>query len=62
MTKKFRVMRVLVYEGDYEFIKRSLNGSVPANGEKVISNGNKIKSSLVGGMPDIIDNWEGGEE
>jgi len=57
--EKFRVMRVLVYEGGYEFIQRSLQGSVPANGERKFSDDFKIKSSIVGGMPDLmVDDWE----
>ena len=58
--QKFKVMRVLIYEGDYEFIQRCLNGGVPANGERRFDSGNKnvIKSAIVGGMPDIIDDWE----
>ena len=62
MSKKsrFRVMRVLIYEGDYEFIQRSLQGSIPANGKTVFSNKNVIKSAIIGGLPDRmeVDDWE----
>jgi hypothetical protein len=58
--QKFRVMRVLVYKGSYGFIKKSFNSaSIPPNGiKRTFGGGNLIKSSIVGGMPDLIDDWE----
>jgi hypothetical protein len=61
-NEKFRVMRVLVYEGDYENIQKSLQGSVPTNGERVFNKNLKIKSAIIGGIPDIIDDFIIGKE
>ena len=64
MADRVRVLRVLEYEGDREWVEMTLSkGSVPMNGVKVIPEGRNIpggsiKSAIVTPFPEIIKEVE----
>lgn len=62
MSEKVRVLRVMEYVGDREWVEETLSkGGVPANGEIVLrgqEKGRLIKSSLVGTFPEILSKEE----
>jgi hypothetical protein len=49
-----KVIRVLIYEGDEEWMQRQLGGSVN-DGKKDLGHGRSIKAITLGTMPDIVD-------
>lgn len=61
MSKKYRVLRVLEYVGDLEWIENTLNrSSVPLNGDSRHISGaeNYIKSAMIGNFPEDIKELE----
>jgi hypothetical protein len=51
-----RVLRVIEYVGDREWVEDTLKrGAVPANGEKVVSDINSIKSATIGQYPEVLN-------
>ena len=59
MGDKVRVLRILEYVGDREWIEDTLKrGSVPTDGIKDLGNGNMIKSALIDKFPEIINKTE----
>jgi hypothetical protein len=60
MSNKVRVMRILIYEGDYDWVKTTLEHSaVPMDGIKRIEDQGQIKSALIDKLPEIMcDNKE----
>jgi len=49
-----KVIRVLIYEGDEEWLQRQLGGSMN-DGKKDLGSGRSIKAITLGTMPDIVD-------
>ena len=60
MTKeKVRVLRILEYVGDREWVEKTLkSSSVPMNGDSSINTGreNIIKSAIIDSFPEILNN------
>lgn len=55
MSNKVKVMRILIYEGDYEWVKIALESTeVPIEGIKKFGN-NRIKSALIDKLPEIMN-------
>lgn len=54
MTDIVRVLRILEYTGEREFVERTLSkGAVPANGEYKFGS-NCIRSAVLGQYPEIL--------
>lgn len=63
MSDKVRVLRILEYVGDREWVEECLKGSVvPLNGQKQLNNGNIIKSALIDNFPEILIKGENNNE
>ena len=57
MSDIVRVLRILEYVGEREWVEDTLKkGSVPINGMKKVNNKNCIKSATVDGFPEILEN------
>ena len=60
MTKeKVRVLRILEYVGDREWVEKTLRtSSVPINGDSSLNTGRKniIKSAIIDSFPEILSN------
>jgi hypothetical protein len=55
MSDVVRVLRILEYVGDREWVENTLQkGNVPADGIHDLGNGNKIKSCLIDKFPERI--------
>lgn len=58
MSEKVRVLRILEYVGDREWVEETLKGSlIPTDGIKVFGkdNQNVIKSCTIDKFPEILD-------
>jgi hypothetical protein len=63
VSDKVRVLRILEYVGDREWVEECLKGSVvPLNGQKQLNNGNIIKSALIDNFPEILIKGENNNE
>lgn len=59
MSDKVRVMRILVYEGEREWVEEALKCSlVPMDGIKYIGKKGIIKSALVDKFPEVLSKSE----
>ena len=57
MSDKVRVLRILEYVGDREWVEECLKGSVvPLNGQKQLSKKGLIKSAVIDTFPEILSN------
>jgi hypothetical protein len=58
MGEKVRVLRIIEYVGDREWVEDTLKkGSIPADGTKCFGKeGNIIKSCLIDKFPEILKN------
>lgn len=57
---RVRVLRVLEYEGEYEWVQKTLSdGSVPMNGEHR-GKDFVIRSAVVGNLPELLKEAEEG--
>jgi hypothetical protein len=55
MSEIVRVMRILVYEGEREWVEETLKGSlVPMDGIKYVGKKGMIKSALMDKFPEIL--------
>lgn len=56
MSDKVKVMRILIYEGNREWVENTISmSSVPLNGTKELGDDNKIKSAIMEQFPEIIE-------
>lgn len=59
MSDKVRVLRIIEYVGDREWVEDTLKkGSIPADGAKDFGKGKIIKSCLIDKFPEILEGCE----
>ena len=63
MSDKVRVLRILEYVGEREWVEECLKGSiVPLNGQKQVGKKGLIKSAVIDTFPEILDRKDSEDE
>ena len=59
MKDPVRVMRVLIYEGEHEWVEQTLaKGGVPINGSHTVRNKGYISSKIIPEFPKVLESHE----